>query len=271
MSGADEAIFEARNLTVVYDGRSGQVKALDDVSLTVRPGEAVGLIGESGSGKTTLARSLLGVIPPALGQVLYHGADIYAMKQRARFRTLSRDAALVFQDPRSSLNPRLSVGAVLRDPMVVLRVGSRDQRQSRVHELLESVGLPASMARRPVRSLSGGQLQRVAIARALAVEPSVVVADEPTSALDVSVQGEVLNLLRQLRDRRRLALLLVSHDMRVVRLMTDRTVVMRNGQVVEEGSTEQVHEDPKHEYTKALLAAAPKLASAITSASGRMG
>lgn len=255
----DTPIFDAQNVVIVYPNKHGGTRALNDVSLRIRAGEAVGLVGESGSGKTTLARTLLGLVRPTRGQVLYQGHDIYAMKKTAAFRLLSANSSMVFQDPRSSLNPRLSVGAVVRDPLTVLRIGSRRERTARVGQLLESVGLPEAMATRPVRALSGGQLQRVAIARALAVEPSAIVADEPTSALDVSVQVQVLTLLHELRTQRQLALLIVSHDMRVVRFLTDRTVVMRNGLVVEEGPTEQVYDDPQHEYTQALLAAAPSL------------
>jgi peptide/nickel transport system ATP-binding protein len=177
----------------------------------------------------------------------------------ARFRRLGRDAAMVFQDPRSSLNPRLSVGAVVRDPLTVLGIGDRRSRDATVRATLESVGLPGAMADRPVRALSGGQLQRVALARALAVEPSLIVADEPTSALDVSVQAQILTLLQRIRAERHLALLIVSHDMRVVRFATDHVAVMRGGTIVEAGPTERVYEDPRHPYTRALLAAAPTL------------
>ncbi|NED94766.1 ABC transporter ATP-binding protein [Phytoactinopolyspora alkaliphila] len=260
-SEADTAIFEVKDLVVDFGSGGGSTRALDHVSLTIRPGQAVGLIGESGSGKTTLSRSLLGLIQPASGEVLYHGRDVYAMPRLARFRTLSLNTAMVFQDPRSSLNPRLSVGAVIRDPLTVLGIGNRRERDTRVGDLLADVGLPAQVADRPVRTLSGGQLQRVALARALSVEPSVVVADEPTSALDVSVQAQILNLFQEIRARRRLAMLVVSHDMRVIRFATDYTAVMLNGKIVEQGPTEQVYESPQHEYTKALLSAAPVLRS----------
>ncbi|WP_169738893.1 ABC transporter ATP-binding protein [Jiangella gansuensis] len=254
-----DVIVEARDVVVDYHSRGTVTRALAGVSLTVRAGQAVGLIGESGSGKTTLARSLLGLIAPTSGEVRHRGNDIYRLPQMTRFRTLARDAAMVFQDPRSSLNPRLSVGAVVGDPLVVLGIGDRRSRAVTVRETLESVGLPAAMAARPVRALSGGQLQRVALARALAVEPGLIVADEPTSALDVSVQAQILNLLQQLREQRHLALLVVSHDMRVVRFATDHTAVMLNGEIVEQGPTEQIYEDPQHPYTRTLLAAAPSL------------
>ncbi|TDE13584.1 ABC transporter ATP-binding protein [Jiangella asiatica] len=252
-------IFDARNLVVTYASKHGPVTALDDVSLSVHPGQAIGLIGESGSGKTTLARSLLGLITPNSGRVLYRGRDVYAMSQTARFRTLSRDASIVFQDPRSSLNPRLTIGSVIADPMRVLGTCPRREIKERVQALLDSVGLSVSIASRPVRALSGGQLQRVAIARALAVEPSVIVADEPTSALDMSIQGEVLNLLQRLRREHDLALIIVSHDMRVIRFMTDITVVMNHGKIVERNSTDDIYEHPREDYTRSLMSATPRL------------
>ncbi|WP_046772702.1 dipeptide ABC transporter ATP-binding protein [Jiangella alkaliphila] len=256
---AREAIVEARDVVVDYGSTRSRTLAVDGVSVTVRAGQAVGLIGESGSGKTTLARSLLGLIEPAAGHVLHREQDIYRLPRVARFRRLGRDAAMVFQDPRSSLNPRLSVGAVVRDPLTVLGIGDRRSRDATVRATLESVGLPGAMADRPVRALSGGQLQRVALARALVVEPSLIVADEPTSALDVSVQAQILMLLHRIRAERHLALLIVSHDMRVVRFATDHVAVMRGGTIVEAGPTERVYEDPRHPYTQALLAAAPTL------------
>jgi len=259
MTTVDAPVVEARDVVVDYHSHGHHTRALDQVSLSVAPGETVGLIGESGSGKSTLARTLLGLVPPTAGEVRYQGRDVYALGATARHRLLGRDTAMVFQDPRSSLNPRLSVGAVVRDPLHVQRIGDRERQRVAVAELLESVGLPAALARRPVRALSGGQLQRVALARALAVEPSLIVADEPTSALDVSVQAQILNLLRQIRLTRNLALLVVSHDMRVIRFLADRTAVMYQGRIVEEGPTEAVYTEPRHDYTKTLLAAAPVL------------
>ncbi|MEN3284538.1 MAG: peptide/nickel transport system ATP-binding protein [Solirubrobacteraceae bacterium] len=253
------SLFEARDVVVDFHQRGHANRALDKVSLTVAAGETVGLIGESGSGKTTLSRALLGLVEPTAGQVLYEGRDLYAMPPRARYRALGRDTALVFQDPRSSLNPRLTVGAVVRDPLRVQGIGSRQEQQHKVLELLGSVGLPPQLAGRPVRALSGGQLQRVALARALAVEPRAIIADEPTSALDVSVQAQILNLIKEIRRRRHLALLVVSHDMRVIRFLAHRTAVMLRGQIVEVGPTEQIYKDPQHSYTKSLLAAAPRL------------
>lgn len=258
-AGTEHAVYEAQNLVVEYKSRGRINRALDGVSFTVANGESVGLIGESGSGKSTLLRTLLGLIPPTAGQVRYRGQDIYSLPEKARHRSLGRETALVFQDPRSSLNPKLSVGAVVRDPLHVHKVGGRKEQNTRVADLLESVGLSAELANRPVRSLSGGQLQRVALARALALEPSVIATDEPTSALDVSVQAQILNLIQNVRQHRDLAMIVVSHDIRVVRILTDRTAVMYNGEIVEAGPTRSVLENPQHDYTKKLLRCVPSM------------
>lgn len=254
-----ETIIEAHNLVVDYHTNGRYHRALDDVTVRINAGEAVGVIGESGSGKTTLARSLVGLIPPKQGHVLHRGHDIYALNERNRFRTLGRDATIVFQDPRSSINPRLTTGAAVRDPLTVLRIGTTRKRRQIVNQLLRDVGLPSSMTNRPTRALSGGQLQRVALARALSVQPSLVIADEPTSALDVSVEAQILNLLRELSMRHNLAILIISHDMRVIRFLADHTIVMHGGTIVEEGPTEKIYQNPEHDYTKSLLSAAPVL------------
>lgn len=263
---ASEVLIEAREVIVDYDARGHHHRALDGVSLAIKDGEAVGLIGESGSGKTTLAHSLLGLRRPTQGQILHRGRDVYALRNAERFRMLGRETSIVFQDPGSSLNPRLSVARVLRDPLHVHAIGSRAQQRDKVFELLQSVGLAANLAKRPVRALSGGQLQRVALARALAVEPSLLIADEPTSALDVSVQAQILNLIQGIRKVRQLTLLVVSHDIRVIRFLADRIAVMHNGEIVEQGPTEGIYNNPQHPYTKSLLAAAPKLRAGRASA-----
>ncbi|TKG66645.1 ABC transporter ATP-binding protein [Prauserella endophytica] len=252
-------LLVAEHVTVDYTSRGRRVRALDDVTLRIAPGEAVGLIGESGSGKTTLSRALLGLVKPTRGNVRYRGRDIYSLKVAQRHRLLGGDTALIFQDPRSSLNPRLSVGAVIRDPLQVRHIGSRHDREVRVNALLHDVGLPTELIDRPVRELSGGQLQRVAIARALAVEPSLVIADEPTSALDVSIQAQILNLLNNLKRSRGIALLVVSHDIRAIRFLCDRTAVMNQGSIVESSTTDSIFTCPKDAYTRQLLDAAPRL------------
>jgi peptide/nickel transport system ATP-binding protein len=252
-----QPLVHARGLSVDFPARAQRnrtataVRALRDVDVGVGPGETVGVVGESGSGKSTLARVLVGLREPTRGTVERH---------------LERDAAaavaMIFQDPRSSLNPRLSVRALVADPLAVHGVGNRRSRAVRVDELLASVGLASALSGRRARQLSGGQLQRVAIARALALDPELVVADEPTSALDVSIQAQVVNLLRALRDERAFSMLFVSHDMRVVQAIADRVVVMYDGVVVEEGPAGLVYESPRHPYTLLLLASATSLEGA---------
>ncbi|MEN3284507.1 MAG: hypothetical protein V7607_5647 [Solirubrobacteraceae bacterium] len=250
-----DVIVECRDVHVQYEqrgaGRSGDatVNALRGVTLAVRDGETVGIVGESGSGKSTLVRALIGHATPTHGVVVHHpsGAD---------GRPLGARVGMIFQDPKSSVNPRLSIAAIVADPLVVHRWGDRATRAGKVTELLASVGLPDSVARRKARHLSGGQLQRVAIARALALGPDLVLADEPTSALDVSIQAQVVNLLCALKRERRFSMVVVSHDIRVIRALADRVVVMYDGLVVEEGPVDEVFERPKHPYTLTLVASA---------------
>jgi len=249
-------LLQLSSVTVRFAAGRDAVLAVDDVDLSVGPDETVAVVGESGSGKSTLARVAVGLQRPTAGTVDFGGAPLAAASPRAR----GRELAMIFQDPKSSLNPRLTISAVLRDPYVVHRVDSRAGCDRRVRELLDSVGLPASVLRRRVRELSGGQLQRVAIARALALEPQLIVADEPTSALDVSLQAQIVGLLRALRADRDFALVVISHDMRVVRAIADRVVVMKAGQVVESGPAADVFEAPEHPYTQQLLSAVPRLA-----------
>lgn len=240
--------------------RRAQVRALNDVSLDIANNEVVGLVGESGSGKSTLGRAFVGLVQPASGTVTFRGCTL-PVRTRSERRAIGRHLSMVFQDPKSSVNPRLSVAAILLDPLRVHAVGDRRSRDARVRELLEAVGLPPSVLTRRVRHLSGGQVQRIAVARALALRPDLVVADEPTSALDLSVQAQLLNLLRDLRAKGGFSMLVISHDMRVMRVMADRLAVMYAGRIVEAGSVEQIHSAPRHPYTQALLAAVPKLRS----------
>ncbi|MGK5531498.1 ABC transporter ATP-binding protein [Streptomyces sp. URMC 129] len=231
--------------------------ALDDVSLTVAPGETVGLVGESGSGKSTLARLALGLLAPGSGTVRFAGHDPHRLRGRTG-RATRRRLQFVPQHPRGSLNPALRAGEAVA---FALRAHGtpRRERAEAVAALFLRVGLDPALARRRPRELSGGQLQRVAIARALATGPDLVVCDEPTSALDRSTQHHVLELLAELRERTGLAYLFVSHDLAVVRRLADRVVVLRHGRVVEEGTTAHVWNDPRHPYTRALLAAATGL------------
>ena len=254
---------EDLHVRFVVRGAGGQheIDAVRGVSLSIEPGTVLGVVGESGSGKSTLARTLVGLQAPTSGTV--HCADIDVVdRSQATRRRLGRKLAMVFQDPRSSLNPRLSVEAVVADPLRVHGIGSAQDRRATVARLLSDVGLGQAHLTRRVRTLSGGQLQRVAIARALALGPDFLIADEPTSALDVSIQAQILNLLADLRREYRFGMLVISHDMRVMRFLSDELVVMLDGDVVEQGPTERVFDAPLDEYTRQLIAATPLLASA---------
>jgi peptide/nickel transport system ATP-binding protein len=255
----DDAVLRCEDLRVEYPVHGEPpVKALRGVSLTLGRGETIGVVGESGSGKTTLARTIVGQIAPTAGQVKH-------VPVPGERRPLGARISMIFQDPKSSLNPRLSIRAIAADPLVVHGDEGRADRRRRVEGLLSSVGLPEALMGRRARQLSGGQLQRVAIARALALDPDLIVADEPTSALDVSVQAQVINLLKELRTQRRFAMVIVSHDIRVIRALADRVVVMYDGMVVEEGPVEDVYERPRHPYTLTLLASA----TSVSEATGR--
>jgi oligopeptide transport system ATP-binding protein len=240
-------------------GRRQFVHAVSHVSLTVGHGEAVGLVGESGSGKTTVALSIIRLLHPSSGQVLFHGKDIGALS-RGALKPYRRRIQLVFQDPYASLNPRMTIEDALIEPLIIHRlVNNRAAAHARVKELLRLVGLPESAARRYPHEFSGGQRQRIGIARALAVEPELLIADEPVSALDVSVQAQIIDLLEHLRRTLSLSLLLVSHDLGVVGYMCDRVAVMYLGQLMEIGPTSAIYEHPKHPYTEALLSAIPSV------------
>jgi peptide/nickel transport system ATP-binding protein len=219
--------------------------AVDDVSFELRRDETLGLVGESGSGKTTLMKLLLGLERPDAGRVIYTG------------KSQRREVQVVFQDPASALDPRMRVEEIILEPLQVLNI--EGDRHARVRELLDAVGLPAASARRYPHEFSGGQRQRIAIARALAPRPQVLIGDEPVSALDVSVRAQILNLLEDLRVGFQLTLLLVSHDLSVVRHMSDRVLVMQRGKIVEEGATRDVFRAPQHPYTQLLLNSIPRL------------
>jgi peptide/nickel transport system ATP-binding protein len=240
----------------------GQVRAVDDVSFTVRKGETLALVGESGCGKTTTARCILRAIKPTNGQILFHAdsgevRDV-ATLSRSELRPLRRQMQLIFQDPFSSLNPRMTILDIVGEPLLVNGVKSRDERAARVAELLHLVGLRPEYMNRFPHAFSGGQRQRVGIARALALHPSLVVADEAVSALDVSVQAQILNLLLELQSELGLTYLFVAHDLSVVKHLSDRVAVMYVGQIVELSEREDLFRAPRHPYTSALLSAVPK-------------
>ncbi len=258
-------IIETREVSKYFTvGRGGPgraratLKAVDRVSLAIRRGETLALVGETGSGKTTFGRLLLGLYRPTSGDILYQGASVLD-RRGAAARAARRQVQGVFQDPYSSLNPTMTIGQSLSEVLKVHRVGDRKGRPKQVAELLETVGLSADKAsRRPV-AFSGGERQRVSIARALAIRPEVVIADEPLSALDVSIQAQVLNLMIRLQDELGLTYLFVSHDLDVARHISQRTAVLYLGRVVENAPTDTIFTEPLHPYTQALVRAAPRL------------
>ncbi len=238
-------------------GRSGRVlKAVDDVSFALHEGRTFGLVGESGCGKSTLGRTILRLIEPTSGEILYRGRDIVRF-QGGELRALRRHMQMVFQDPYSSLDPRMRIEGIIREPLDIFGLGSRTERRRRVAELLNLVGLDESFAKRHPHQLSGGQRQRIGIAAALALGPSVIVADEPTSALDVSVQAQILNLLSRLQQELHLSLIFISHNLATVEHVSDQIGVMYLGKIVETAPTASLFATPRHPYTKALLAAIP--------------
>jgi oligopeptide transport system ATP-binding protein len=250
------AVLELKSITKVFGARSHASTAVNDVSLLVQPGVSFGLVGESGSGKSTLARCAMRIIEPTSGAALFEGEDLAKLGNRALRERRSR-MGIVFQNPVAALNPRLTIGQLVAEPLVTHTALRGTSLKARVIELLDSVGLAAPFAGRLPHQLSGGQCQRVGIARALATTPALMVLDEPTSALDVSVQAQILNLLRDLRTEHDLTYLLISHDLDVVRYMCEEVAVMHRGVVVERGRTELVLENPVDEYTRTLLAATP--------------
>jgi len=250
-------LLQVQDLRVDFTQGQGKVfQALKGVSLSIHPGETVGLVGESGSGKTTLGRVILGLTEATQGQILFDGEDI-THASRARRRTLGRDIQVVFQDPYGSLNPARTVGDTLAEPLLSDKSLRTQDIAQRIAEVLQRVGMPADTAQRYPGQFSGGQRQRIAIARAVIAKPRLIVCDEPVSALDLSVQAQVLNLLKELQQSMGLAMLFISHDLTVVRHVSHRTVVLYRGDIVEQGDAAQVHEHPQHPYTRALLAAAP--------------
>jgi oligopeptide transport system ATP-binding protein len=239
-----------------WQGRA-QIKAVDGVDFDIRRGETLGLVGESGCGKSTVARSILQLHPPTAGQVLFEGRDLCQLKA-TELRQIRPKAQIIFQDPYASLDPRRSIGYTIGEPLLLTGMTDDRERRERVADLLQLIGLNPFYENRYPHELSGGQRQRIGIARALATDPILVVADEPISSLDVSIQAQVINLLRDLRERLDLTYLFISHDLRVVRYVSDDVAVMYLGRIVEIAPTEVLFKSPLHPYTQALLSAVPK-------------
>ena len=259
-------LVEARNLSKVFPlgesvfggGAKGAVRAVDDVSLAIHAGETLGLVGESGSGKSTLGRLLLRLIEPTAGSVMFDGHDVVAASGR-ELRRLRRDMQIIFQDPFASLDPRMTVEAIVGEPLVVHASANGRARREKVVELLRAVGLDESILGRYPHEFSGGQRQRIGIARALALRPRFIVADEPVSALDVSVGAQIVNLLARLQRDFGLTYLFISHSMPVVRYLATRIAVMHGGKILEMGPAEEITARPQHPYTQSLLAATPEI------------
>ncbi len=259
------SLLKIKNLCVNYElggglfsaSKKNILKAVNNVSFEIKKGEILGLVGESGSGKTTTGRAIIRLAPISSGEVLFDGTALQNLSEKD-FRPYRKRVQMIFQDPFNSLNPRMSVAQIISEPLDIHFKFSKAQKEKRISELLERVGLSAASAAKFPHEFSGGQRQRIGIARALAVEPEFIICDEPVSALDVSVQAQIINLLEDLRKDLGLSMLFIAHDLAVVEHISDRIIVMTNGEIVEEGEAENLCANPKHEYTKKLIASVPK-------------
>lgn len=258
------SFLEVNNLHVVFTlGRGRTLRAVNGVTLNVERGESVGLVGESGCGKSTLSNAVLRLVPVMAGDILFDGQNVLSLR-RAQLFLFRRRAQMIFQDPHGSLNPRISIGSALDEVLMVHRMGTRNERRERVRELLSTVGLEPGYAARYPHEFSGGQRQRIGIARALALKPSLIIADEPVSALDVSVQVQVLNLMKDLQEQHGLAYLFIAHDLAVVRYMCSRIFVMYMGRIMESARAEDLFSSPAHPYTEALIDAVPDVQKGLS-------
>ncbi len=263
-SGPDKALLRVDGLKTYFPVRGGvlltakaQCKAVDDISLDIGAGETLGLVGESGCGKSTLGKTIVRLIKPTAGEILFDGVDLAKLSE-SQLKPHRRQVQMIFQDPADSLNSRHTIGNILEEPFVIHGIGDQAERNRRVSELLDIVGLPASAAERFPFEFSGGQRQRIGIARAIALHPKLVICDEPVSALDVSIQSQILNLLLDLQEQMGLSYLFIAHDLAVVKHVSDRIAIMYLGRIVELGGADEVYERPKHPYTRALISAIPE-------------
>lgn len=260
-----EILMDARHIKKHFPIRQGlllrevgQVKAVDGVSLTVRRGETLGLVGESGCGKSTLGRTLIRLYEPTAGELDFNGKNFLSLNGE-ELRKARKNIQMIFQDPYASLDPRMTVGQILMEPFEIHGLLNRGEREARVKDLLQLVGLKASHVNRYPHEFSGGQRQRICIARAIALDPELIICDEPVSALDVSIQAQILNLLKELQQKLKLTYVFVSHDLSVIEFFCDRIAVMYLGKIVEIASKKDLFENPRHPYTKALIAAIPRV------------
>lgn len=250
-----QPLLQVDSVSKTFFQPEGSVQAVRGVSLEIKAGETLGLVGESGSGKTTLLQMILRLRTPTSGRIFFQGEDIAQLSSVKDLRRLRKQMQVVFQDPYSSLNPRMTLQQIIREPLDIHKQGSIQERKERVDELLSLVGLPSDFHNRYPGECSGGQRQRVGIARALALQPALLVCDEPISSLDLPMQAQILSLLGDLQQKFGLAYLFIAHDLKVVRNISDRVAIMYQGEIVEQGYTESIYGNPTHEYTKTLLSA----------------
>lgn len=251
-------LFSVKNLNASFNVKGKTFHVIRNVSFDIMPGETIGLVGESGCGKTTLGKILLGLLPPSSGSISFKGESIHKM-DKSTLLDLRRQCQMIFQDPYGSVNPRMTVEEIILEPLIIYKIGTKNERKERVKELLQLVGLDQSFIQRYPHELSGGQRQRVVIARALAPNPKFLICDEPIAALDVSIQAQIINLLKDLQKKLGLTYLFISHDLAVVKYLATKTMVMYSGEIVETAESTELYERPLHPYTETLLHAIPTL------------
>lgn len=252
-------LLEVKQLKQYFGKKSAPIKAVDGISFDIYEGEVLGLVGESGSGKSTTGRSIIGLYDITDGEIFYDGQMVSGQKQASDRKKLAKNMQMIFQDPYASLNPRMTVSEVIGEAFDIHDMfRNKKDRIDRISELLEAVGLNREHANRYAHEFSGGQRQRIGIARALALEPKFIIADEPISALDVSIQAQVVNLLKKLQLDQKLTYLFIAHDLSMVKYISDRIAVMKNGKIVEMGASQEIYENPIHPYTRSLLSAIPR-------------